>query len=127
MDGPHCICAQEIGKLRIYVNYRSLNKQTARDSYPLPLPDEVQDCLTSAAVFSTLDLYSGYWQLPVAEADQPKTAFCPEPGMGLYQFCHNYAVWALRGTAIFPETNGHCFMGATICINVSGWHTGVFP
>ena len=38
-------------------------------------------------MFSTLDLHSGYWQLPVAEADQPKTAFCPGPGMGLYQFC----------------------------------------
>ena len=54
----------------------------------MPLPEEVQDCLTKAAVFSTLDLHSGYWQLPVAETDQPKTAFCPGPGMGLYQFCH---------------------------------------
>ena len=39
-------------------------------------------------MFSTLDLHSGYWQLPVAETDRPKTAFCPGPGMGLYQFCH---------------------------------------
>ena len=38
-------------------------------------------------MFSTLDLHSGYWQLPVAENDQPKTAFRPGPGMGLHQFC----------------------------------------
>jgi len=75
------------GELRICVDYRALNKQTTKDSYPLPLPDKVQDQLANATVFSTLDLHSGYWQLPVAEADQPKTAFCPGPGMGLYQFC----------------------------------------
>jgi len=75
------------GELRICVDYRSLNKQTAKDSYPLSLPGKVQDHLANAAVFSTLDLHSGYWQLPAAEADQPKTAFCPGPGMGLYQFC----------------------------------------
>lgn len=39
------------------------------------------------AIFSTLDLKSGYWQLPVHPVDQIKTAFCPGPGLGLYQFC----------------------------------------
>ena len=38
-------------------------------------------------MFSTLDLQSGYWQLPVNPNDQPKTAFSPGPGMGLFQFC----------------------------------------
>ena len=37
-------------------------------------------------MFSTLDLQSGYWQLPVHPEDQPKTAFSPGPGMGLFQF-----------------------------------------
>ena len=47
-----------------------LNKKTVKDSYPLPLPDEVQDQLAGSAVFSTLDLQSGYWQMPVNPADQ---------------------------------------------------------
>ena len=38
-------------------------------------------------MFSKLDLHSGYWQLPVKEEDCIKTAFCPGPGMGLYEFC----------------------------------------
>ena len=46
-----------------------------RDAYPLPLPDEVQDRLGRATVFSTLDLRCGYWQVPVAPEDQAKTAF----------------------------------------------------
>ena len=67
---PTVFVPKKSGELRICVDYRALNKQSVRDSYPLPLPDEIQDCLTNAAVFSTLDLHSGYWQLPVAENDQ---------------------------------------------------------
>ena len=57
-----------------------------KDAYPLPRPDEVQDQLAESTVFSTLDLQSGYWQFPVHPEDQPKTAFFPGPGMGLFQF-----------------------------------------
>ncbi len=31
--------------------------------------------------------YRLYWQLPVYPDDREKTAFCPGPGMGLFQFC----------------------------------------
>ena len=66
---PGVFVPKKSGELRICVDYRALNKQLVRDSYPLPLS---QDHLTNAAVFSTLDLYSGYWQLPVAEMINPK-------------------------------------------------------
>ena len=39
-----------------------------------------------STVFSTVDLQSSYWQLPVHPKDQPKTTFPPGPGMGLFQF-----------------------------------------
>ena len=68
------------------MHYRQLNKKTFKDAYPLPLPDKVQDRLAGSTVFSTLGLQSGYWQMPVHEEDIPKTAFCPGPGMGLFQF-----------------------------------------
>ena len=38
-------------------------------------------------IFSTLDFSIGYWQLPVNPAYRYKTAFCPGPGLGLFQFC----------------------------------------
>ena len=84
---PAVFVPKKSGEVRICIDYRELNKQSVRDSYPLPLPDEVQDRLAGSKVFSTIDLHSGYWQLPVAPADREKTAFCPGPGMGLYQFC----------------------------------------
>ena len=68
------------------MDYRELNKRTTRDAYPLPLPDDVQDRLASSTIFSTLDLQSGFWQMPVHPQDQDKTAFCPGPGMGLFNF-----------------------------------------
>ena len=83
---PAVFVPKKSGELRLCVDYRELNKKTTRDAYPLPLPDEVQDRLSGSTVFTTLDLQSGYWQVPVNPNDQEKTAFCPGPGMGLYEF-----------------------------------------
>ena len=84
---PAVYVPKKSGEIRICIDYRELNKQTVKDAYPLPLPDEVQDRLSGSKVFSKLDLHSGYWQLPVKEEDCIKTAFCPGPGMCLYEFC----------------------------------------
>ena len=83
---PAVFVLKKSGEIRLCIDYRELNKKTKKDAYPLPLPDEVQDRLAGSTIFSTLDLQSGYWQLPVNPVDQEKTAFCPGPGMGLYQF-----------------------------------------
>ena len=83
---PAVYVRKKTGELRLCVDYRELNKRTHKDAYPLPLVDEVQDRLSGSVIFSKLDLQSGYWQVPVDHVDQEKTAFCPGPGMGLFQF-----------------------------------------
>ncbi|KAL5494155.1 hypothetical protein EMCRGX_G015433 [Ephydatia muelleri] len=77
---------KKTGDIRLCVDYRELNKKTTKDAYPLPLIDEVQDQLSGSAVFSKLDLQSGYWQLPVDPNDREKTVFSPGPGMGSFEF-----------------------------------------
>ena len=67
------------------MDYRELNKKIIKDTYTLPLPDEVQDRLAGSTIFSTLELQSGFWQMPVHPQDQ-KTAFCPGLRMGLLNF-----------------------------------------
>ena len=69
---------------RICVDYRALNRVITQDSYPLPKIDEIFATLGDSKFFSTLDLKSSYHQIPVAEQDREKTAFCCHAG--LYEF-----------------------------------------
>ena len=68
-QAPAVYTRKKTGEIRLCVDYRKVNKRT-RDAYPLPLIDEVQDCLSGATVFSILDLQCGYWQVPVDPKDQ---------------------------------------------------------
>ena len=83
---PAVFARKKSGDLRICVDYRELNKRSTKDAYPLPLPDEVQNRLAGTKIFTTLDLQCGYWQVPINPEDQSKTAFCPGPDMGLFEF-----------------------------------------
>ena len=38
---PAVFVPKKSGELRICIDYHQLNKQTVKDAYPLPLPDEV--------------------------------------------------------------------------------------
>ena len=76
------------GDIRLCADYRELNKKIQKDTYLLPLLDEIQDKLATSEVFITLDLQCGYWQMPVNCQDCHKTVFCPGPGMDLFHFKH---------------------------------------
>ncbi|GMI83616.1 hypothetical protein HRI_002030900 [Hibiscus trionum] len=62
------------GSLRMCVDYRALNKLTVKNKYPIPLISDLFDQLGSARFFTKLDLRSGYYQVRIAEGDEPKTA-----------------------------------------------------
>jgi hypothetical protein len=61
--------------LRLCVNYRPLNAVTIKNKYPLPRIDILFDQLTSARVFSMIDLCLGYHQIKIRPKDIPKIAF----------------------------------------------------
>nr|CAD40076.1 OSJNBa0085C10.29 [Oryza sativa Japonica Group] len=72
------------GSMRMCVDYRSLNKVTIKNKYPLPRIDDLFDQLKGAKVFSKIDLRSEYHQLKIRPRDIPKTAFSTR--YGLYEF-----------------------------------------
>jgi len=63
------------GSVRFCIDNRKLNLMNVKDAYPISRMDECVDSLGAARVFSTLDCYAGYWQIPVAEEDKHTTAF----------------------------------------------------
>ena len=63
------------GKTRVCTDYRKLNEQTEKDAYPLPLMEDLLEKIAGHERYTTLDLNSGYWQIPMDPASINKTAF----------------------------------------------------
>ena len=69
---------------RFCVDFRALNAHTVRDVYPLPRIQDTLHMLGGQRYFSSLDLLSGFFQIPLSAAAKPKTAFITP--QGLFQF-----------------------------------------
>ena len=73
------------GGLRLYVDYRQLNEITIKDRTPLPLIGESLDQLSSATIYTKLNIQDTYYHLRIAAGDEWKTAF--QTQYGLYEYC----------------------------------------
>jgi hypothetical protein len=72
---PIVLVKKKSGAVRPCVDYRRVNALVKPIGFPIP---RVQDCLDSvagSALFSSFDLTSGYFQIPLKEDDIPKSAF----------------------------------------------------
>lgn len=71
-------------KWRLVIDFRQLNKKILPDKFPLPRIDSILDQLGRAKYFSTLDLMSGFHQIPLDDNSRKFTAFSTNSGH--YQF-----------------------------------------
>ena len=68
------------GCLRFCVDFRTLNGNTIKDTYPLPNVEDMLDQFWGCSYFTQLDLASGYWGIPMHPDDAEKTAFVAPKG-----------------------------------------------
>jgi hypothetical protein len=81
---PILLVAKKDGSIRFTVDYRMLNERTCKDAHPLPNTDDMFALLAKAKWFTKLDLFSGYYQIRMAEQSCQYTAFTCE--WGLYEY-----------------------------------------
>ena len=85
-SSPVVMVRKPDGSFRFCVDFRKLNSITVDDCHPLVRVDDSLESLGSADAkyFSTMDLESGFWQLPLEQDTKPLSAFITHDG--LYQF-----------------------------------------
>ncbi|GFV34052.1 retrovirus-related Pol polyprotein from transposon opus [Trichonephila clavipes] len=69
-------------------DYRQLNSVTEFDSYPMPYLNDFAHALHGKRIFSKIDIFKAFHQIPIAECDIPKTAVTTP--WGLYEYTHLY-------------------------------------
>lgn len=82
---PVVLVKKRTGDWRFCVDYRNLNRLIKLDTYPLPVISDILTSLQGSCYFSTLDLFSGFWQINLTEDAKQKTAFITPDGLHEFQ------------------------------------------
>ena len=86
-NSPVFCVPKKDGGLRIVQDFRELNKHSYMDKYSMK---EINECIgdigkANSTIFSTLDLTSGFWQMPLDKESRAPTAFTI-PGLGQFEW-----------------------------------------
>jgi transposase InsO family protein len=83
-SSPVLFVPKKGGELRLCVDYRRINDVTIKDRYPLPSTDMLLDQLSTAKIYTKIDLRWAYHRIRVAEGHEWKTAFRTRYGLFEY-------------------------------------------
>lgn len=77
---PIILIKKKDGSDRMCVDFRALNRSTIKDRYPLPLIDDHIDRLGNFKFFTSLDMATGFHQIPLSKDSIPLTGFVTPEG-----------------------------------------------
>lgn len=107
---PLVLVWKKTGELRICTDFRWLNAKTVKDAHPLPHQGDCLAALGGNAFFSTMDLTSGFYNVPLHESDRRYTAFTTP--LGLYEYnrlpqglCNSPASFMRMMMSVFGDLN----------------------
>lgn len=80
-NSPMFLVKKKDGSFRPVIDFRKVNEVTVPDVYPLPVLSELLQSIGKGnSVFTSLDLKSGFWQIPLATQSREITAFSTPSG-----------------------------------------------
>ena len=104
--------AKNGGKWQVCVDYTNLNDVYPKNSFSLPRMDQIVDSTARHGMLSFLDAFSGYYQIPMYQPYEEKTAFITPHGL----YCYRVMPFGLKNvgatyqrlmTKIFKPLIGH--------------------
>ena len=119
-NSPWCnavvLVRKKDGSLRFCIDFRKLNSLTVKDSHPLPRICETLESLAGAAHYSTFDMNSGFWQVPMSPESKQYTAFTLG-SMGLYE-CESMPFGLCNAPPTFQRLMLNCLgeLNLTYCL-----------
>ena len=121
-NSPWCnavvLVRKKDGSLHFCIDFRKLNSLTVKDSHPLPRICETLESLAGAAHYSTFDMNSGFWQVPMDEESKQYTAFTLG-SMGLYE-CESMPFGLCNALPTFQRLMQNCLgeLNLTYCLSI---------
>ena len=119
-NSPWCnavvLVRKKDGSLRFCIDFRRLNSLTVKDSHPLPHICETLESLAGAAHYTTIDMNSGFWQVPMDDESKQYTAFTLG-SMGLYE-CESMPFGLCNAPPTFQRLMLNCLgeLNLTYCL-----------